>query len=344
MHDENIIKTDIEDYFCDNKLRHHSYMLESGEHTLMNMKLVEHSCTDGIVSPTEWKLTEEAKQDLLKELNVKSSANRVNLIRYEEIGIKKLFYNERVTKEIRILQSLLKPRRMKRVLQAMENNGMRKGFTCIFYGGPGTGKTETVMQLARETKRDIMLVDVPSIRSKWVGDTEKNIKRVFDNYRTAVRESPSHAPILLFNEADAILTKRFEGGTSGVDKMENAMQDIILQELEKLEGIMVATTNLTGNLDTAFERRFLYKVEFDKPTANERLYIWRAMLSGLSKKQAKELADRYDFSGGQIENISRKRIINDIIAGRDTLDMPSIIESCENELLNKKQRRRIGFN
>lgn len=343
MHDDNVVRSDLEDYFNNNMLRHHAYMLEIGEHTLMDMKLVEHSCCEGQVSASEWKLTEETKQDLLKELNIKTSS-RVNLTHYEEICIKKLYYNEKVTKQVQQLQALLKLRRMKQVLERMEKEGMRKGFTCLFYGAPGTGKTETVLQLARQTKRDIMLVDVPNIRSKWVGDTEKNIKRVFDNYRAAVRENPTHAPILVFNEADAVLNKRAEGATGSVDKMENAMQNIILQEVEKLEGIMICTTNLSGSLDPAFERRFLYKIEFENPTVNERQYIWKSMIKGVSKKMAHELAERYDFSGGQIENISRKRLIDDIITGRDTLDMESIIESCENELLNKKQTRRIGFN
>lgn len=344
MHDDNVVRADLEDYFNISMLRHHAYMLEIGEHTLMDMRVIEHSCCEGQVSPTEWKLTEETKQNLLKELNIKTSANRANLTHFGEIGMKKLYYNEKVTKQVLQLQALLKPRRMKQVLERMEKEGMPKGFGCLFYGPSGTGKTETVLQLARQTKRDILLVDVPNIRSKWVGDTEKNIKRVFDNYRAAVRENPTHAPILFFNEADAILCKRNEGGVSGVDKMENAMQNVILQEMEHLEGIMIATTNLTGNLDAAFERRFLWKVEFEKPSPLERQHIWKSMLSELSKKQALDLAERFDFSGGQIENISRKRLINDIITGRDNLDMESIIESCENELLNKKQTKRIGFN
>lgn len=342
-HDDNITRTDIEDYFDDYMLRHHCYFLETGVHTLMRMELVEHSCSDGQVSPTEWKLTEQTKQDLLKELCIRNAVNRARLTRYDEITKKKLFYNERVTKEVRLLHDLLMPRRMKIVLERMEKEGMRKGFTCIFYGAPGTGKTETVLQLARQTKRDIMLVDVPSIRSKWVGDTEKNIKRVFDNYRAAVLENPMHAPILLVNEADAILCKRNEGGVSGVDKMENAMQNVILQEMEHLEGIMIATTNLTGNLDAAFERRFLWKVEFEKPSPLERQHIWKSMLSGLTRKQALELAKRFDFSGGQIENIARKRIVSDILNNREALDINDVIESCRNELLNKRNIHKIGF-
>ena len=100
--------------------------------------------------------------------------------------------------------------------------------------------------------------DVPQIKSKWVGDSEKNIKALFDRYREVVKRSKL-APILLFNEADAIIGKRQEGAERAVEKMENSIQNIILQEIENLDGIMIATTNLQQNMDTAFERRFLYK-------------------------------------------------------------------------------------
>lgn len=121
-------------------------------------------------------------------------------------------------------------------------------------------------------------------------------------------------------------------------------QQLLLQEMENLEGIMIATTNLTGSLDDAFERRFLYKIEFTKPTPKERQHIWKAMLKNLSDEQALDLAERFDFSGGQIENIARKRIINDILDENDSIDMQEVVESCKCELINSKnQRRKIGF-
>lgn len=315
--------------------------LDNGTSPLITNNLVEPSCVDGQVNPYNWRLTDYSKEEVLQELKLVKPSTRNNLTHYEDIKKKKLFYNPRVTKEVDKLHDLLNEEKMKRVLKRMDDKGMRKGFTCIFYGGPGTGKTETVLQLARESKRDIMMVDVPNIRSKWVGDTEKNIKRVFEQYKKKV-QNDGPAPILVFNEADAILTRRNEGGTSGVDKMENALQNIILQEMEDLEGIMIATTNLTGNLDSAFERRFLYKIEFDKPTANERQHIWKSMLPDLSDDQSLELAKKYDFSGGQIENIARKRIVSDILDDRDDINIEAIVESCDVELL-KKNTASIGF-
>ena len=343
-HDDRICRSDLRNYFETAHLRRHVSALTAGNHRLMELGLVEHSCEDGQVNAESWKLTDYTKREVLSELNLKvSKDNRSNLTRHEDIIPKTLFYNDNVTKQVRQLESLLGKERMKRVQQRLKDKGMRTGFTCLFYGGPGTGKTETAQQLARLTGRDIMLVDVPSIRSKWVGETEKNIKDVFDRYKR-LAQSNDIAPILLFNEADAILNKRAEGATGSVEKMENAMQNIILQEMEQLDGIMIATTNLTGSLDAAFERRFLYKIEFEKPTPQESRHIWQAMLPDLTDQEALSLAKAYAFSGGQIENIARKHLIDSVLSESDTLDIQAIHEACKSEgLAKQRDSRRIGF-
>lgn len=349
MHqDDHIVERDLEDYFDRHELFSIVENLGDGTHSLMKQGLVENCIEDGQADPHAWKLTDKSKYEVYEELKIKAPVMvKTGLILSKDIKAKSLYYNDKVSKQVQQFSELIDKDKMHRILKRMEDKGMRKGFTCLFYGGPGTGKTETVMQLARTSGRDIMLVDIPSIRSKWVGETEKNIKQIFVRYKDMVKESEKQdmpAPILVFNEADAILNKRLEGGTNAVDKMENAMQNILLQELETLEGILIATTNLTGSLDAAFERRFLYKIEFEKPTPKERKHIWKAMLGDLTDEQALELAEHFDFSGGQIENIARKRIINDIIAEKDALDMQDIIDTCKHELLNAKgERRRIGF-
>lgn len=187
-----------------------------------------------------------------------------------------------------------------------------------------------------------MRVDVNKIKSCWVGESEKNIKAAFDRYRNICKNSPL-APILLFNEADAILGIRMEGASNAVDKMENSIQNIILQEMESIEGIMIATTNLTTNLDKAFERRFLYKIRFDKPTAEARAQIWQSMLHGLTDKDARKLASDFDLSGGEIENIARRHTVNTILSGSDLIDMEAITESCRRERISSPSRHVVGF-
>lgn len=340
--DDAITHYDLSSYFSKRVLNNICRKLERGEHPLMQKGIVEYFCSAGQVDASAWKLTDGAKSAMLGETVQISSMQSKLLTRYDQITSKRLFFNKRVGAEVELLVSLMKPRRMSQIRKQLQKRGFRQGIACLFYGPPGTGKTETVLQLARSSRRDIFMVDVPSVRSKWVGDTEKNIKEIFVQYRRLAAEMP-HAPILFFNEADALLNRRSEGATGSVDKMENAMQNIILQELEQLDGILIATTNLTSNLDPAFERRFLYKLQFDRPAATERMHIWRSLMPDLTKAQALDLAERYEFSGGQIENIARKRIVSDILMNRHGVDMDSILASCKGESINNHPCRAIGF-
>lgn len=224
----------------------------------------------------------------------------------------------------------------------MKDSGFRCGFTCLFYGSAGTGKTETVLQLARQTGRDIMQVNISQIKSMWVGESEKNIKQVFDNYRAKAKECRI-TPILLFNEADAIIGKRKEGAERAVDKMENSIQNIILQEMETLDGILIATTNLAQNMDKAFERRFLYKIKFEKPTTEARMSMWREMIPVLKEEEVRILATKYDFSGGQIENIARHYTIGNILHGESKNIVEELSVYCDSERLETKGTKKIGF-
>ena len=318
--------------------------LRSDGHTLQTAKLIEFRCEDGIVNNTQFKLTEDAMRDLLAEQKITTTEEHLaDVIKPDQLTPKTMFYTETVQHQVDELGKFFEPEQYAKIRERMQQRGFRQGFTCLFHGGPGTGKTETVYQLARLTGRSIMTVDVPSIKSKWVGDSEKNIKALFDRYRSLVQRAEK-APILLFNEADAIIGIRKAGAESAVDKMENTIQNIILQEMETLDGIMIATTNLTENLDSAFERRFLYKIRFDKPDATVRGKIWQQMIPELNDSDATTLAEHFDFSGGQIENVARKHAINSILYGNDSEMLPILEDYCRCEQLNNNvTRKRIGF-
>lgn len=323
--------------------------LKEGTHTLFARGYIEYKCEDGMVNNEKYVLTTKAKEELLSEY--KASKSRVktpqtenrNLKKHTAIKEKELFFNEAEQMQIERLTSLLSQENLPAIQQRLEDQGMRKGFACLFYGGPGTGKTETVLQIARKTGRNVMQIDIAGMRDKWVGESEKNIKAVFENYRKLCRNSEV-MPILFFNEADGIINKRTENISHSVDKMDNAMQNIILQEIEDLEGILIATTNLTSNLDSAFERRFLFKVEFNKPNTDVKAKIWSSMLKNISDDDAHKLASEFDFSGGQIENIARKRTIDFILSG-EFADMEAIEGYCRNELLDDSKKRKpvVGF-
>ena len=291
-----------------------------------------------------FKLTEYAKSDLLSEfnLNIKTKSDH-NLIKSDSLPEKKLIYNLSEQKQVEELSVILSSDRFSEVQSRLRNAGMRTGFCSLFYGSPGTGKTETVYQIARATGRDILRVDVDKIKSCWVGESEQNMKKLFDRYRNICKDS-TLAPILLFNEADAIFGVRKEGATDAVDKMEGSLQNIILQGMEDLEGILIATTNLTGSLDKAFMRRFLYKIEFSRPSAACKKKIWKSMLPEISDAQALELAEEYEaFTGGNIENICRKKMIQSIIDGIEP-NFEDIKSFCDDEIIGAKANvKKIGF-
>ena len=303
----------------------------------------------GQVQQGEWVLSQEGwlamlgNQEEVESIIPTEEDENINMLTsYKQLAQRPLYFSDKTEEQVQTLTNLLHEEQLSKVRQALKTHNMPLGFCCLFYGAPGTGKTELVQQLAIATQRDLFQVNIATLRDKYVGESEKQLKRIFDKYRSLVR-TQEHAPILFFNEADAIFGNRMENTQRSVDKMENALQNIILQEMEVLDGIMICTTNLTSCLDKAFDRRFIYKVEFEKPTNQARKLIWQSMLSSLNDEQATELANRFDFSGGQIQNISRKQVINAIFSGKEELDYDQIKLDCQNESISRNSRGKVGF-
>ena len=318
----------------------------SGDHLLIKEGWIEPCCDDGLEDMETYQLTEKAKNELLSEVKLKPSGSRIkytkDIIQPQDIIAKSLHYNKRESEQVHRLSDLLEQQHFTEIRERLTGNGMRTGFACLFYGAPGTGKTETVMQLARATGRGVYQVNMANIRSKWVGESEKNVKAIFNQYHYMINHSEV-APILLLNEADALLGSRFTNVNRSVEKMENTMQNIILEAMEKLDGILIATTNLTENLDPAFERRFLFKIKFGNPEANARLHIWEDMIPEITSiAHHEQIVDQYPFSGGQIENVARKCHIESILEGKNP-DFGMLKTFCDEELLAQPRTQITGF-
>ncbi|MCL2880696.1 MAG: ATP-binding protein, partial [Treponema sp.] len=271
---------------------------------LFNLGLIENVCVDGFGSAESFCLTDKTLDEFLVEMDTSHIDTPMKEIKTpDSITDKKLFYPEKTRQSIDELISILQPENFSRVRNQLTENGMRLGFACLFSGGPGTGKTETAYQIARNCGRGIMHIDIANTKCMYFGESEKKIKGIFDKYRSFVNKSQT-MPILFFNEADAVFGKRqiLDESQNALGQTENAIQNVILQEMENLNGILIATTNLTVNMDAAFERRFLYKIEFEKPEAAVRKEIWKSMMPYLNDEDAITLSGRFDFSGGQIEN------------------------------------------
>ena len=306
--------------------------------------LVSFAIEDGFMDTNSLSLSDRVKAEFFCEVELapEESVRHRNIIAAETIQAKDLFFNESESAQVSRLENLLDVENFKEVQKRLLSTGMRKGFNAIFYGAPGTGKTASVFELARRSGRDIFRVDMTKLKSKWVGDSEKSVRGVFKIYRSLCHSS-AKAPILLFNEADAIFTKRIENVEQSVDQMNNAVQNIILEEMENIEGILIATTNLLSNLDPAFERRFIFKVEFKMPEKDSRAKIWKSMIPNLSEEDAATLAGKYTFSGGNIENIARKSTVEYVLSGNEPT-LSSLENYCQEEILNRKNiRNKIGF-
>ena len=301
----------------------------------------------GNINDSVIELTPKAKEMLLGEkakLFMKSTKG-TNLINPEAIKQKSLFYSAENETEIHRLKTALQEENLRSIQERLSKKGLPKGIAVLLYGAPGTGKTETVYQIAKETGRQILHVDISSAKSCWFGESEKITKKIFTDYKqlckAAKSEKDGKMPILLFNEADGILSKRRDADLGNTTQTENTIQNIILEEMETLEGIMICTTNLSENLDTAFERRFLFKIKFENPTIEAKEKIWKSKLGWLNDETISKVAQAYELSGGQIDNIVRKITMDEVLTGNKP-DFEELNSLCKSEKINNTERK-IGF-
>ncbi|MEE1944499.1 ATP-binding protein [Pedobacter sp. KR3-3] len=178
---------------------------------------------------------------------------------------------------------------------------IKPGYRALFYGPPGTGKTLTATLLGKATQRDVYRVDLSMIVSKYIGETEKNLSRIFE----VAKEKKW---ILFFDEADALFGKRTTA-TSSNDRHANQQTAYLLQQIEDFPGVVILASNLKGNMDEAFSRRFQSTIYFGMPSPQERQQLWNNAFSGkftLSPEiDLQHLAEEYEIAGGSIINILR---------------------------------------
>lgn len=320
--------------------------MQGGTHELFQKGLIEHKCEDGMADVNTYVATSYLKDEILAEFSPMDHSDKVvpkfnGLKASKDITPKALFYNKKEGEQVERLQTLLSQEQLPIVQERLAKSGMRTGVCILMYGAPGTGKTATAYELARQTGRDIIQVQVTDFKDKYVGESEAKLKKIFANYRRYCQNSKV-TPILLLNEGDAILSKRTTNIERSVDQMSNTLQNILLEEMENLEGIMIVTTNLTVNLDTAFERRLIFKIEFQKPDKEVKARIWKSMIGDLDTDDSMELAGLFDISGGEIENIARKTIMEYAITGNKP-DLAMVKAFAKEEKLKTNTRPIVGF-
>ncbi len=215
------------------------------------------------------------------------------------LGFEGLILDAQTTRQLREILAAIRSRQLV-IHQWRLGERIRRGtgITCLFDGDPGTGKTLSAEVIAAEAGLDLLRVNVSTIVDKYIGETEKHLAQIFEQVRPDVS-------LLLFDEADSLFAKRTEVSKSS-DRYANMEINVLLQLIERYEGVTVLTTNLKRSIDPAFERRITFKVSFPMPDAPERLAIWRHLLpSHVPTGDALDyefLAESMELTGGEIKN------------------------------------------
>ncbi len=212
---------------------------------------------------------------------------------------------------------------------------VKPGYRSLFFGPPGTGKTLTATLIGQAAGADVYRIDLSMVVSKYIGETEKNLGRVFDL-------AHNRRWILFFDEADALFGKRTSTSSSN-DRYANQEVSYLLQRVEDFPGTVILATNLKGNIDEAFARRFQSLVHFPMPDADQRLRLWEGMLRHTGRLapglDLRKLAEQHELSGGAIANVVRAAAISALQAGRECMTLADLLTGVAKEL--RKEGRTV---
>jgi hypothetical protein len=205
---------------------------------------------------------------------------------------------------------------------------IKPGFRTLFHGPPGTGKSLTAALLGKKTGRPVYRIDLSMVVSKYIGETEKNLSRVFD-------QAERQDWILFFDEADALFGRR-SGGSSANDRFANQEVAYLLQRIEDFSGVAILASNLKGNIDDAFARRFQSMLHFPMPGREERVRLWQGAFAPPCRLAPDcvldALAGEFELSGGAIVNVLRYAALACVRRGGDEIRLDEIRQGARREL------------
>ncbi len=340
------------------KIKHRSLLEESGN--LISNGLIDYDemltpfgginrnffIPENILYKISHPVKKEKRQQKIKLDMLISEQEMFELIEPKK-SLEDIVLNEKTKKTLNLLLQQVD----KKVVDRLKKWGIKdkkKGIDAriIFYGAAGTGKTVTALALAKSLKKEILSFDCSKILSMYVGESEKNVRKIFDDYKDLATKTKSE-PILLLNEADQFLSNRVSGQISGSDKMHNQMQNIFLEQIENFSGILIATTNLLDSIDKAFSRRFNYKIEFLKPDENQRVELWKKLLPDalpLEEGFDIEKLKKYPLTGGQIEMIIKNTAYKLAVNEEAVFNISDFIEEIEKEQKSQFDKdKTVGF-
>lgn len=217
------------------------------------------------------------------------------------------------------------------------NKKIKPGYRALFYGPPGTGKTLTATLLGKTSGREVYKVDLSMIVSKYIGETEKNLSKIFDIAR--------HKNwILFFDEADALFGQRTATQSSN-DRHANQQTAYLLQRIEDFPGVVILASNLRANIDEAFTRRFQSIIHFRMPAAEERYQLWKGAFSGKctlnNDIDLYKIAEEYELAGGSIINVLRYCALSAISRNDTVVTRQELLAGLRKEF--KKENRTVAM-
>ncbi|SEM23045.1 ATPase family associated with various cellular activities (AAA) [Aquimarina amphilecti] len=214
---------------------------------------------------------------------------------------------------------------------------IKPGYRILFSGPPGTGKTLTATLLGKFTGKDVYRIDLSMIVSKYIGETEKNLSKLFD-------KAKNKSWILFFDEADAIFGKRTDVRDAH-DKYANQEVSYLLQRIEAHSGLVILATNFRNNIDTAFTRRFQSIIEFENPSYKERLSLWKKNLPNkiaLDKSVSlEEISKKYPLTGANIINVVQYICLKTIASKHKSILLETVLEGIKKEYLKEGKMVKI---
>ena len=319
-------------------------LLEERKHPLVTKEILSDAMLSLKVDKTTFMITDYGLDYLLGDERATIApivtGQSMKEILPSNIPERKLFFSGELNKQLQNVSKLLGPevfedaqRRMQVFLKTTST-----GVCIMLHGEPGTGKTEYVLQIARQTNRSIFKIDISSSKNMYYGESEKLVKRIFTDYNNMLMGTEV-TPILFINEADALISKRIDV-TRSIDQTNNSIQNILLDELENFRGILIITTNLVTNMDKAFERRFLMKIKFEKANKEAQQQIWKEKIPQLQEHEIEKLLP-YDLNPALIDNVAKKAFIKNLIDSETNFE--DIQNFCAEENFNTSNKKIIGF-
>ncbi|TAD86590.1 MAG: ATP-binding protein [Bacteroidetes bacterium] len=204
---------------------------------------------------------------------------------------------------------------------------LKPGYKAMFYGPPGTGKTLTAVLLGKSAGLDVYRIDLSTVVSKYIGETEKNLELVF-------KKAENKNWILFFDEADALFGKR-TGISDAHDKYANQEVSYLLQRLEEYNGLVILCSNLRSNIDDGFARRLQSIVYFPLPEAAHRYKLWQNAFSPMTKMEEglnlEWIADKYDLAGGSIINVVQYASLQSLHRNENIIRRKDVLEGIRRE-------------